>query len=149
LSPNRAAFNKLVDTAAYFLEECKGTQNEDRPTEAVTPTMRSSCEEADVPVVLVADRDPMSIVDEPALQTGRIAAEPAGRETMELERTGYTDPAPTQISIARKVSVTRAQRKLVRPREIDAECLVDHKGLTPVLVEARDRRSQRVQIESA
>lgn len=100
-------------------------------------------------MVLVADRDPMSIVDEPALETGRIVAEPAGRETMELERTGYTDSALTQISIARKVSVTRAQRKLVRPREIDPECLVDHKGLTPVLVEARDRRSQRVQIESA
>lgn len=152
LSPDRVAFDKLVGTAADFLDECQSTEDDGRSTEVVTPATISDHEEAEVPPVPpvpVGESDSKTSIDESAWEMVTTAAGLESREAMELERMEDTDPALTQISIARKVSVTRARRQLVRPLGIEPERLVDRQALTPVLVESRDRRSQRVQFENA
>lgn len=99
-----------------------------------------------------ADEPAWEMVTKPSAKPSTKPAAKPRREVVRPAKPETEKNMTPQIAIARKVSVTRAQRHLIKPQVKSPERLVNRMPLTPTVVELGkldNRASQRVLIENA
>ncbi|KAF2834727.1 hypothetical protein M501DRAFT_508081 [Patellaria atrata CBS 101060] len=143
LSPNKAAFAPIKPSPLNM-----------NPLTPLTPSPNRHSFGSDVPLSARSSRDSQSW--RPALQEphwsvlSRSSANTEGTLSPNTPLTGVTTSTIASIQIARQVSVSRPNRRLQLPNDpAEPASFVDRKAMIPTLVELRNRKSQRVQLEHA